>query len=221
MATTETAAGQSPAAEGYQLQGTLLEACDCDVLCPCWIGEDPDGGTCQSVVAYHLDSGTINGVDVSGLTVAGVVFIPGNILAGNIRQVLFIDDRASDEQAQALFDAFAGNLGGPLADLAQLVGERLGVIRAPISHEIAEGAGALRIGDGTVVAEMEPYRGPDGSVTTLHNSIFSTVPGSPAWVGKASRFAVDMPEQGWTYEFEGRNAIQSDWSIDYRGDGAG
>jgi len=220
MATTETAAGQSPAAEGYQLQGTLLEACDCNVLCPCWIGEDPDGGTCQSTVTYHLDSGTINGIDVSGLTVGSVVFIPGNILAGNFQQVMFIDDRASDEQAQALFDAFAGNLGGPLADLAQLVGERRAVIRAPISHEIVEGAGTLRIGDGTVVAEMEPYRGPDGSVTTLHNSIFSTVPGSPAWVGKASRFAVDMPEHGWTYEFQGRNAIQSDWSIDYRGDGA-
>ena len=220
MATTETAAGQSPAAEGYQLQGTMLEACDCDVLCPCWIGEDPDGGTCQSAVTYQLDSGTINGVDVSGLTVASVVFIPGNILAGNFQQVLFIDEAASEEQAQALLDAFTGNLGGPLADLAQLVGERRAVIRAPISHEIVEGAGTLRIGDGTVVAEMEPYRGPDGSVTTLHNSIFSTVPGSPAWVGKASRFAVDMPEYGWTYEFKGRNAIQSEWSIHHRGNGA-
>ena len=29
-----------------------------------------------------------------------------------------------------------------------------------------------------------------------------------------------MPEQGWTYEFEGRNAIQSSWEIDYRGDAA-
>ena len=58
---------------------------------------------------------------------------------------------------------------------------------------------------------------PDGSVTTLHNSIFSTVPGSPAWVGKADRFAVDLPQHGWTYEFEGRNAIQSDWKIEFAG----
>jgi hypothetical protein len=219
MATAETAVQTEPAASGYQFQGTLLEACNCDVLCPCWIGEDPDNGTCQSVVAYHFDSGTIRGVDVSGLTLASIVFIPGNILAGNWKQALFIDDRATEEQAQAMADAFTGKLGGPLADLAQLVGERLDVVRIPISHEVVEGRGSLTLGD-KATAVMEPYRGPDGSITTLHNSIFSTVPGSPAWVGKAERFAVNMPEYGWTYEFEGRNAIQSDWNIDFRGEAA-
>ena len=219
MATAETAAQTEPAASGYQFQGSLLEACNCDVLCPCWIGEDPDNGTCQSVVAYHFDSGAIRGVDVSGLTLASIVFIPGNILAGNWKQVLFVDDRATDEQAQAIEDAFTGKLGGPLADLAQLVGERLDVVRIPISHEVVEGHGTLKLGD-KATAVMKPYRGPDGSVTTLHNSIFSTVPGSPAWVGKAERFAVNLPEYGWTYEFEGRNAIQSDWNIDFRGEAA-
>jgi hypothetical protein len=220
MATAETAVQTEPAASGYQFQGTLLEACNCDVLCPCWIGEDPDNGTCSSVVAYHLDQGRIRGIDVSGLTLASVVFIPGNILAGHWKQVLYVDDGASAEQEQAIVDAFTGALGGPLADLEQLVGERLEVTRAPISHEVVEGRGTLRVGGNKVVAEMEPYRGPDGSVTTLVNSIFSTVPGSPAWVGKASHFKVDLPEQGMTWEFEGRNAVQSDWSIEYRGNGA-
>jgi hypothetical protein len=220
MATAETAVETEPASSGYQFQGTLLEACNCDVLCPCWIGEDPDNGTCSSVVAYHFDAGKVRGIDVSGLTIANVVFIPGNVLAGNWKQLIFVDDQANDEQAQAIVDAFSGKLGGPLADLAQLIGERLGVVRAPISHEIVEGRGTLSVGDGAVLAEMEPYRGPDGSVTTLQNSIFSTVPGSPAWVGKARRFVVNLPEHGWTYEFEGRNAIQSDWVIDYRGEAA-
>src|SRR3712207_317162 len=111
----------------YDLEGTLLEACDCGTLCPCWIGEDPDGGTCQAVVAYNLDRGMIRGVDVSGLTFATVTFIPGNILAGNFRQVVFIDDRASEQQERAMLDAFTGKLGGPLAELAELVGEVLEV----------------------------------------------------------------------------------------------
>ncbi len=220
MATADTAVQTEAAPAVYQFEGTLLEACNCDVLCPCWIGEDPDNGTCQSVVAYHLDTGAIRGVDVSGLTLANVVFIPGNVLAGNWKALLYVDDRASDEQLEALVDAFSGKLGGPLADLAQLIGEQLGVVRAPISHEVVEGRGTLRVGDDTVVAEMEPYRGADGSITTLQNSIFSTVPGSPAWVGKAARFAVNMPDQGWVYEFTGRNAIQSEWKIDYRGEAA-
>ncbi len=49
----------------YHLEGRLLEVCDCRVLCPCWIGEDPDNGTCNSVLAYHFDAGTIDGVDVA------------------------------------------------------------------------------------------------------------------------------------------------------------
>ena len=171
-------------------------------------------------MAYHLDSGTIEGVDVSGLTLAAVVFIPGNVLAGHWKQAVFVDDRATTEQEQALLAAFSGGLGGPLGDLAQLVGERLAATRAPIAHEIHEGRGTIRIGGDAAFAEMDPYRGPDGSVTTLNNSIFSTVPGSPAWVGKSSRFAVNLPEQGWTFQVEGRNAIQSDWAIDYRGNGA-
>ena len=57
---------------------------------------------------------------------------------------------------------------------------------------------------------MGPYTGPDGTTTTLRDSIFSTVPGSPAYVGKASRYAVDLPEHGMQWVYEGRNAIQAD-----------
>jgi hypothetical protein len=204
-------------ASGYQLEGTLLEVCSCEVLCPCWIGEDPDQGTCQSVVAYNLLKGTIRGVDVSGLTLVSVVDIPGNVLEGNWRQAVYVDDRAEDEQAEALLDAFAGNLGGPLADLAQLVGERVAVERAPISHEIVEGAGTLKVGD-RIECSMHPYRGPDGSTTTLNNSIFSTVPGSPAYVGKADHQRISIPEHGYEWSYEGKNAIQSDWKIDFAGE---
>ena len=204
----------------YAIEGRLLEVCSCEAVCPCWVGLDPDGGECTSSLAWYVDRGTVRDVDVSDRCLALVVHIPGNVLAGNWQQLVFVDDDATDEQTDALVAAFTGALGGPLADLAQLVGERLGLIRAPISHEVVEGRGKLTIGDGTVVAEMEPYRGADGSITVLQNSIFSTVPGSPAWVGKAGKFAVNLPDQGWTYEFSGRNAIQSNWSVDYRGEAA-
>jgi hypothetical protein len=200
----------------YDLEGSLLEVCSCDVLCPCWIGEDPDNGTCESVVAYHFDRGTIRGVDVSGLTLASAVLIPGNVLEGNWKQVLFIDDKASDEQADAVLAAFRGELGGPLADLSQLVGEVLAVERAPIDHEIIDGKGKLRVGD-VISAEMHPYTGPDGSTTTLHESIFSTVPGSPAYVGKADHQKINIPEHGMEWELEGRNAIQADWKMVHEG----
>lgn len=214
MATTQPEPASKAA--GYQLEGSLLEVCSCDVLCPCWIGEDPDQGTCDSVVAYHFDSGNIRGVDVGGLTLVTVVHIPGNILAGNLRQALYLDDQATEEQADAILDAFTGKLGGPLADLADLVGERVAIERAPITHTIDEGAGTLSVGD-KVHATMHPYQGPDGSVTTLTNSIFSTVPGSPAYVGMADSQKIDIPEHGYQWSYEKKNAIQSDWKLDFAG----
>jgi hypothetical protein len=67
----------------YQLEGSILEVCTCNILCPCWVGEDPDPGTCDAAMAYHFDKGNINGVDVSGLTLGLISHIPGNILKGN------------------------------------------------------------------------------------------------------------------------------------------
>ena len=203
-------------ATGYELEGSLLEVCTCNVLCPCWIGEDPDGGECLSVVAYHFDRGIIRGVDVSGLTAVSTVHIPGNILAGNWKQVIFVDDRSSDEQYDAIVAMLTGELGGPLADLAALVGERLAIERAPVSHEIVDGAGTLEVGD-YISAQMHPYKGPDGTTTTLHDSIFSTVPGSPAYVAVADHQKVEIPQHGLTWEADKRNAIQSDWKMVHAG----
>ncbi len=192
-----TTAQPSPAAtgSGYQLEGSLLEVCSCDVLCPCWIGEDPDQGTCQSVVAYHLDKGTIRGVDVSGLTLVSVVHIPGNILEGNWRQLVYVDDRSTDEQGEALIDAFGGNLGGPLADLAQLVGQVAGVHDASIDFRLDKGKGTVTVGQ-CVEASMAPYTDAGGNPMTLANTIFTTIPGSPAYVSKAPSYKRNTSQYG-------------------------
>jgi hypothetical protein len=197
----------------YSLEGSLLEVCDCNVLCPCWIGENPDNGTCQSALAYQIDKGRIDGVDVSGLTYAIAAFIPGNVLAGNFRVIRYIDDRASAAQEAALLAAFRGEKGGPLADLAPMVGEEIDARRAPITITVVEGQGIVRLGD-VVQAEMEPYRGPSGEVTKLVESIFSTIPGSAAYVSKASRFRMVQPEIGVDLELSGHNAIQGEFRIE-------
>ena len=197
----------------YDLKGSLLEACSCGVLCPCWIGEDPDAGTCDAVNAYHFTKGTIRGVDVSGLTLVDVVHIPGNVLTPNSWKIVtFVDDAATDEQFDAIIDAYEGRLGGPLAGIAALVGEIVDVRRAPIRHELKGGKGKITVGD-FVSSEMEPYVGPDGTTTTLRDSIFSTVPGSPAYVSKAHSTSVNLPQYGMVWSFEDRNAIQADYRI--------
>jgi hypothetical protein len=213
MTMTEELGEETRAA--YSLQGSLIEACSCNVNCPCWIGEDPDLGECFAIVAYGLDKGEIRGVDVSGLNLVLICHIPGNVLAGNWKVVAIVDERGTEEQRNAMIDAFTGKLGGPLADLWEaLIGEVKGVEFLPISHEVEDGKGTLRIGD-VVETDMEPYRGPDGSITTLQNSVFSTVPGSPAWIAKAGVNRVDLGQYGMSWEYSGRNAIQSEWKMEH------
>jgi hypothetical protein len=192
----------------YELEGNLLEVCDCEVLCPCWIGEDADNGTCDAVVAYNVESGRIDGTDVSGLTLCIVNHIPGNILQGNWRVAVFVDDKASKQQEEALLNVWTGKLGGPLADLAKLVGEVVTVQRAPITFEVKEGRGTLKIGS-AVEAVMTPYKGATDKVTTLHDSVFSTIPGSPAYVSKASRYWRQVSQYGLrNVDLQNHNAIQ-------------
>jgi hypothetical protein len=197
----------------YHLEGRLLEVCDCRVLCPCWIGEDPDNGTCDSVLAYHLDAGTIDGVDVAGRTVAGVTHIPGNVLNGNFRLALYVDDGASDAQFEAIVNVWSGKRGGPVAELAKLIGEVVSVERTPIRFNVEGGSGTLTVGD-ISHAELEPYRGPDGSTTTLTNTIFSTVPGAPVFVGKAKRYRSKHAALGHDLDIAGHNALQSTFVFD-------
>ena len=207
-------AGASTAAV-YSLEGTLIEACSCNVNCPCWIGEDPDLGECFAIVAYGIERGQIRELDVSGLNLVLICHIPGNVLAGNWQIVALVDERGTEEQRNALLAAFTGQLGGPLGDLwTALIGDVKGVEFVPISHEVVNGSGVLRIPD-LVETEMEPYRGPDGSITTLQNSVFSTVPGSSAWIAKAGINRVNLPQYGMSWEYEGRNAIQSEWKIEH------
>jgi hypothetical protein len=196
----------------YHLEGRLLEVCDCNVLCPCWIGEDPDNGTCDAVTAYQVDKGTVDGVDVSGLALTLLPHIPGNILQGNWKVAVFVDDAATDEQQEALLNVFTGKLGGPLADFAQLIGEVVSVERAPITFTVEEGKGSIRIGSGpnpVAEADMASYMGATQKPTTLQETVFSTIPGSPAYVSKATKYRRNSSDYGLrNVDLENHNAIQ-------------
>lgn len=197
----------------YTLEGRLLEVCTCTAICPCWVGEDPDGGTCEGTIAWYIDSGNVRGVDVSDRGVAVVAHIPGNVLAGNWKAVVYVDDRCTDQQQEAILNVFTGQLGGPVADLAALIGEVVAVERAPFTFTVEGGAGTLRIGD-AVEAKVTPFQGATGGTTTLTDTVFSTVPGSPAFPGKASVYRragrlLGKPD----LDLSGKNAVQASFSF--------
>ena len=157
-------------------------------------------------MAWHFDSGTIDGVDVSGLTLAGLMDIPGNVLAGNWRAMIYIDDKSSPQQEEALLNLFTGKLGGPVADLVKLIGEVIGVERVPIKFDLDGVAGSIKIGD-AAEAEIVAYKGATGKESALYDTVFSTIPGSPAYVGKASSYRANVPALNFNIDLKDHNAV--------------
>ncbi len=193
----------------YEIEGKLLEVCTCNVLCPCWVGENPDGGTCDSALAWHIDSGSIEGVDVTGRTVALSVHIPGNVLTpASWKAAVFLDDKTTDEQQAALLKVFTGQAGGAIADLAGLIGEVVAVERVPITFTVDGGRGRLKVGD-VADADLTPYTGATGNPTILSETVFSTIPGSPVYASKSDYFKRDGERHGMpTVDITGHNALQ-------------
>ncbi len=192
----------------YHLEGRLLEVCNCRVLCPCWIGEDPDFGTCDTIVAWHFDKGKINGVDVSDRTIALIAHVPGNILQGNWRAAVYLDDRVTPQQEEAILSVYTGKQGGPVGDLVKLIGEVVSVEKVPITFDVHGGLGTIKLGDAGY-AELEPYKSATGQTTTLTDTVFSTVPGAPVFVGKSPRYKSKNAKLGIDLDIKGHNALQS------------
>jgi hypothetical protein len=118
----------------WSLKGSYAETCSCELMCPCNFSFD-HGATydyCRATLAFNIRSGEIEGTDVSGLKAAVIIDTPKVMTEGNWRIGMFVDENATDEQLEKLTAVFGGQLGGPMAGLAPLVGEMLGVERASI-----------------------------------------------------------------------------------------
>ena len=133
----------------WTVSGSYFESCSCELMCPCNLSFD-HGATydyCRVTLVFNLAQGNVEGTDVAGRTVAIIADTPKVMTEGNWRLGLFVDDGASDEQFDKLTKLFSGELGGPMAALAPLVGEVLGAERAPI--EVVEDGRrhSIKIGD--------------------------------------------------------------------------
>jgi hypothetical protein len=152
----------------WKLEGTYFENCNCDWVCPCTVtsfASPATGDRCHVVLNYHVRRGEADGVDVSGRSVSIVVDSPKKMLDGGWRVGLIIDDKASKEQADKLTGIFAGQAGGPMANIAPLIGELLGIERLPIEYADHGNRHRIKIGD-AIVIEVEDYAAQEGGETT-------------------------------------------------------
>jgi hypothetical protein len=118
-------------------------------MCPCNLSLD-HGATydfCRVTLVFNIREGQVDGTDIGGRRVAAIADTPKVMTEGNWRLGVFVDDDASDDQFEKLVQVFTGQLGGPMAGLAPLVGEMLGVERAQIEVSDDGLRHSVRVGD--------------------------------------------------------------------------
>jgi hypothetical protein len=133
----------------WNLKGSYVETCSCELMCPCNLSFD-HGATydfCRVTLVFKIREGNVEGVDIAGRNVAIIADTPKVMTEGTWRLGVFVDDQASDEQFDKLLQVFGGQLGGPMGALAPLVGELLGAERVPFEVNDDGLRHTVRIGD--------------------------------------------------------------------------
>ena len=187
---------------GWRLEGTYFESCSCDTICPCTWSAFSAKATldrCRALLAYHIESGDINGVDVSGLSFALFLDTPPVMSTGDWRVGVYLDEAASDAQTEQLGAVLSGQLGGPPAMLGPFIGEMLGVEKTRIAfrddghrHHVTIGdAVDLGVEDFVAIEGHDPVR-----LTNVFHPSNTTLTVAPATAARMSTFGVDWGREG-------------------------
>ena len=102
---------------GWSIRGSYFESCNCDPICPCRridgvAGGRSTHGECLGVLSWRIEDGAADQTDLSGLAVALAIRYSDDEPGSPWSWILYLDDRATDEQRSALEAIFAGRLGG-------------------------------------------------------------------------------------------------------------
>jgi hypothetical protein len=191
----------------WNLSGSYVETCSCELMCPCNLSFD-HGATydfCRVVLVFNIREGAVDGTEVAGRTVALVADTPKVMTEGNWRVGVFVDDAATDAQLDQLVRVFSGQVGGPMAGLAPLIGEMLGVERAPIEVVDDGLRHTVRIGEAVdfEIQDIVPF-GVETGEPVRFSGMFHPA-GSNLTMAEAQRSRISA----FGIEFEGKTGLST------------
>ncbi|MDQ2910260.1 MAG: DUF1326 domain-containing protein [Actinomycetota bacterium] len=187
---------------GLEAGGNLLRELQLRCALPCGAASfalPADNERCQALLVFHVDEGEIEGVEVSGLSIALLADTPGMMIDGGWRVGVYMDEQASEDQANALGAVFSGQKGGPMEDIAPLIGEMLGIERAPIEYSEEGTRHHAKIGDDIeiVVEDFMPEAiGEVSRVTNVAHPANTTLSVAQATTSRIKGFGLDISNEG-------------------------
>jgi hypothetical protein len=199
----------------WRMRGDVMEACSCATTCPCNFGSDPTPLPCEVVIGWRIQDGNYGNTRLDGLSVVLYGRIPGNVFQGNWTVGVYLDQRASQPQAQALGDIFAGNAGGWPAMLSSLIGNLLPPKQVPIQFQTVDGEhritvpGLLEVGSERVPNPLPGQPPLDPKVSDLAVPFYS----GPVSVRRSRTLRLSDP--GMNFQYAGRSSLVG--QFDYSG----
>ena len=191
----------------WKLTGSYAETCSCELMCPCNLSFDHGApyDFCRATLVFDIREGEIEGTDIAGLKVVVIIDTPKVMTDGNWRLGMFIDEQASDEQADKVGRVFGGQLGGPMAGLAPLVGEVVGVERARIEVHNDGLRHGVRVGDAIdfEIEDIVPF-GVDTGRPVRFDGMFHPV-ASNLTMAEAKRSKIDA----FGIQYEGKSGLST------------
>ena len=199
----------------WRMRGDVMEACSCATTCPCNFGSDPTPLPCEVVIGWRIQDGNYGNTRLDGLSVVLYGRIPGNVFQGNWTVGVYLDQRASQPQAQALGDIFAGNAGGWPAMLSSLIGNLLPPKQVPIQFQTVDGEhnitipGLLEVGSERVPNPLPGQPPLDPKVSDL------AVPFYTGSVNVRRSRTLRLSDPGMSFQYTGRSSLVG--QFDYSG----
>lgn len=152
------------AASDWRLEGEWMKNCNCAFGCPCDFNAPPTQGYCKGLVAMRIAKGHFEGTRLDGLCFAITVDFPGALHEGNGTIQPIIDERATAEQRQALFDIFSGkhSAEGTLFQIVSLIVTKIhDPVFAPFEFSFdKDGRVARLVAGGVLETDVEPIKNP-------------------------------------------------------------
>jgi hypothetical protein len=144
----------------YRVKAECVEACNCPHGCDCQFTGFPNEGKCEFIIGYDVKDGTFGNVSLNGVRAVIAAKYPKAIHEGNGHVVLFIDDKATHEQADALLAILSGNVGGmPWEAIAGTIGKFEGPVRKPVEITVAGERSSVRVA-GSIELALTPLKDP-------------------------------------------------------------
>ncbi len=190
----------------WNVKGQYFEACNCEAACPCVFLSPPTENECTALVGWHIEKGEFDGTQLDGLNVALAVLSPGHMAQVQWKVAVYLDDKATEAQSNALAAIFSGQSGGHPARLAEHIGEVLGAGPASITFESQDKGTSMTIA-GVADVAITAVAGQGDEDITVDNHPLAIAPGFPAVVSHSEHFTYDDHDMQW--EISEKNGFYS------------